>query len=124
MANLTGAIVFLHNELETSTFEKLPCWHLDLKPQNVLIVIENNEEIWKISDFNMSRAKPKRRQDDLHLITFGTWHDKVLKLNDMFEQGNLTEATMHGHRTGTYLAPEATFEILGGIQAKSDIWFL
>jgi serine/threonine protein kinase len=44
---LAGAIVYLHDELESPVYEKLSCFHMDLKPQNILVVIDpdtGNEE--------------------------------------------------------------------------------
>ncbi|KAF9692108.1 hypothetical protein EKO04_009934 [Ascochyta lentis] len=39
---LAGAIVFLHEELESPVYEKFSCFHMDLKPQNILVV---NDEV-------------------------------------------------------------------------------
>lgn len=45
---LAGAIVYLHDELESPVYEKLSCFHMDLKPQNILVVIDpkTGEEEW------------------------------------------------------------------------------
>jgi serine/threonine protein kinase len=41
-ARLAGAIMYLHNELESPVYKKLSCFHMDLKPQNILVVIDPN----------------------------------------------------------------------------------
>jgi serine/threonine protein kinase len=47
-AGLAGAIVYLHDELESPVYEKLSCFHMDLKPQNILVVIDRDtgEQEW------------------------------------------------------------------------------
>jgi hypothetical protein len=49
---LAGAIVYLHEELESPAYEKLSCFHMDLKPQNILVVIDptSGEMSWRLSE--------------------------------------------------------------------------
>jgi serine/threonine protein kinase len=131
---LAGAIVFLHDELESHTYEKLSCFHMDLKPQNILVVIDptSGDQKWKLSDFNMSRVKMKRRpmnwQPSLRRnMTFG---ENVYEINKLFKRRipdaanvSVADYTINRRGTGTYLAPEACIEG-HPVQAESDTWSL
>jgi serine/threonine protein kinase len=131
---LAGAIVYLHEELESEAYEKLSCFHMDLKPQNILVVINptNGDQQWKLSDFNMSRVKMKRRQTGgqaslRRRMTFG---DNVYEINKLFKRripdaanASVTDYTINRRGTGTYLAPEACIEG-HPVQAESDTWSL
>jgi serine/threonine protein kinase len=133
-ADLAGAIVFLHDELESQDYEKLSCFHMDLKPQNILVVINpiNGNQQWKLSDFNMSRVKMKRRQTTEQLVLKGstTFGDNVYDINKLFKRRipdaanvSVTDYTINRRGTGTYLAPEACIED-HPVQAESDTWSL
>lgn len=55
---LAGALAYLHHDLYlASSNEQLQCYHLDLKPQNILVFETSGKQIWKISDFGMSQIK-------------------------------------------------------------------
>jgi serine/threonine protein kinase len=131
---LAGAIVYLHEELESQVYEKLSCFHMDLKPQNILVVINptNGEQIWKLSDFNMSRVKMKRKPavDQLSLRRSLTSSDNVYEVNKLFKRRlpdaanrSIAESTISRRGTGTYLAPEACIEG-HPVHAESDTWSL
>jgi serine/threonine protein kinase len=131
---LAGAIVYLHEELESPVYEKLSCFHMDLKPQNILVVInpETEQHSWKLSDFNMSRVKMKRNPaaDHLTLRRSSTFGDNVYEVNKLFKRRipdaaarSVTDYTINRRGTGTYLAPEACVEG-HPVQAESDIWSL
>ncbi|KAF3001347.1 hypothetical protein E8E13_006070 [Curvularia kusanoi] len=127
--DLSGAIAFLHDQLESPFYEKLSCIHMDLKPQNILVVINSKgEQTWKVSDFNMSRVKGSKRISDnehLQLNRSTTFYE----INRLFRQEKPSTAnsfradsTINRRGTGTYLAPEAC--IGDPVQAESDIWSL
>jgi serine/threonine protein kinase len=131
---LAGAIVYLHEELESPIYEKLSCFHMDLKPQNILVVIDpdSGEHSWKLSDFNMSRVKMKRKPGANHLALrrSSTFGDNVYEVNKLFKRRildaaapSITDYTVNRRGTGTYLAPEACIEG-HPVQAESDIWSL
>jgi serine/threonine protein kinase len=131
---LAGAIVYLHEELESQVYEKLSCFHMDLKPQNILVVINpaTSEQQWKLSDFNMSRVKMKRKQtaEQLSLRRSITFSDKVYEINTLFKRRipdaanvSVTDYTINRRGTGTYLAPETCIEG-HPVQAESDTWSL
>tara|TARA_R110002003_G_scaffold248_2_gene17603 strand:- start:328 stop:1743 length:1416 start_codon:yes stop_codon:yes gene_type:complete len=131
---LAGAIVYLHEELESFVYEKLSCFHMDLKPQNILVVHDpkTGEQLWKLSDFNMSRVKMKRKPSDepLSLRKSLTFNDNPLEINKLFKrrlpdaaEASIADYTTNRRGWGTYLAPEACIEG-HRIQAESDTWSL
>jgi serine/threonine protein kinase len=116
---LAGAIAYLHE---------------DLKPQNILVVIdpESKEPSWKLSDFNMSRVKMKRKPlvDQLPLRRSSTFSDNVYEINKLFKRripdsasASAADYTVGRRGTGTYLAPEACVDG-HPVQAESDTWSL
>ncbi|RYC54000.1 hypothetical protein CHU98_g12208 [Xylaria longipes] len=58
-AGLTRGVAHLHDGITPLNSERLVCYHMDLKPNNVLIFRENGKIIWKISDFGLSRVKKR-----------------------------------------------------------------
>ncbi|PVH93816.1 kinase-like protein [Periconia macrospinosa] len=131
-AGIADAIAYLHSELVSDTFETLSCFHMDLKPKNILVFKSTTGEVeWKLSDFNMSRVKATRRPaHDVTTIrrgwTFNT--DNVLDFNKLFKhRADSTQSNAGSiigpYRTGTYLAPETRID-RHTILAESDIWSL
>lgn len=122
--DLSGAIDFLHEQLVSPNYERLSCFHMDLKPQNILVVIRDGVHIWKLSDFNMSRVKG-RKNPGLQPNRSPTFYD----INKLFKQekpivptSSLGDSTVNRRGIGTYLAPEAC--IGDSVHAESDIWSL
>ncbi len=121
---LAGALAFLHEELylnptnEQPKREQLQCYHLDLKPQNILVFEMDGNDIWKISDFGISKIKTvSQSQPDLeseHLL------DKVFKPKKNMDPSSGVKNARFG---GTYAAPEAREEI-NMVTRKSDVWSL
>jgi serine/threonine protein kinase len=131
---LAGAIVYLHEELESPTYERLSCFHMDLKPQNILVINDptTGKEQWKLSDFNMSRVKMRGNITDgqMALRRTNTVNDTVFEINKLFKRRMPDAAdiptadfTINRRGTGTYLAPEACVD-RHPVQAESDIWSL
>lgn len=126
---LAGALNFLHEELFLdSTNEQLRCYHLDLKPQNIL-VFEREEkhgrdgnEVWKISDFGISKIKHVKRRDSdgqpTHSVSF---------LNGIFRprkpDADPSSGVDNSRYGGTYAAPEARLNT-DKVTRKSDVWSL
>ncbi|KAL8742844.1 MAG: hypothetical protein Q9190_004738 [Brigantiaea leucoxantha] len=56
LANLAGALDFLHDGLEIGGSTSFYCAHLDLRPQNLLVFSSKTDPLgsWKISDFGIS----------------------------------------------------------------------
>jgi serine/threonine protein kinase len=120
---LAGGLNFLHREMKTSEMEDLVCYHMDLKPNNILLFREtiNNEDriIWKISDFGMARVKIRRRgQDGEREKDFNSWFLKRQKPPDPSPSH-----TWNQRGEGTYLAPESIASTRS-MKAESDVWSL
>ena len=119
---LAGALAFLHEELYVSSRnEQLQCYHLDLKPQNILVFEaggNDGDDIWKISDFGMSRIKTVRD---------GQPHPESEHFLDMIFKPQHNEDSSSGIENaragGTYAAPEAREES-AVVTRKSDVWSL
>lgn len=128
--NLVDALHHLHDEIKIPRIGHIPCYHMDLKPANVLVYqadADNPVGKWKISDFgislmdrnvNASTRKGKGKEIEersmsgakhLHVPTVSALVTKTTKIAP--ERG-----------TGTWQGPEVRFtenKILGN---KSDIW--
>ena len=118
---LAGALAYLHGELYLpETNEKLQCYHLDLKPQNILIYQTNGKEVWKISDFGISQIKrisPKKNESEHHI----SFLDNIFKSKKSREDPS--SGVDNSRYGGTYSAPEAK-EKSGTVTRKSDVWSL
>ncbi|KAL3481350.1 hypothetical protein BJX99DRAFT_271288 [Aspergillus californicus] len=117
---LAGGLRFLHQDMRTSNMDGLVCYHLDLKPDNILIFQNGQaEKIWKISDFGMSRIKYKQ-QGQKGPTNLSTWFVRRPQTGDGSASG-----TQNLRGDGTYMAPEST---LRGpdrpMTASSDVWSL
>ncbi|TGJ79223.1 hypothetical protein E0Z10_g9537 [Xylaria hypoxylon] len=103
-AGLARGVAHLHNGIESPSRGTL-VYHMDLKPQNVLIFHKDGEMIWKISDFGLSRIK--------------TLHDgsSVNGTRDL-----TVSPTQNLAGQGIYLAPESGSG--SRMTRKSDVWSL
>ena len=129
---LAGALAFLHNDLflNDGSGEQLQCYHLDLKPQNILVFERdephgpNGNYIWKISDFGISKIKHcKRRgsnESSSHPVSFLEMIFRQKKPNDNTEASSGVDNSRYG---GTYAAPEARLES-EKVTRKTDVWSL
>ncbi|KAJ5980172.1 hypothetical protein N7481_007470 [Penicillium waksmanii] len=117
---LARGLHFLHHEMKTPLGEDLVCYHMDLKPSNILIFQNSGgEQVWKISDFGMARVK---------LRDTGGSRDKERDFNSWFVQRQkpsepTPSPTFNPHGEGTYLAPESLAAIRS-MKASSDVWSL
>lgn len=121
---LAGGLHFLHREMRTRDMAHLVCYHMDLKPSNILIFREigaNGEicNIWKISDFGMSRMKIRRSQEKA---------EKEKDVNSWFIRRSAPEdpstaPTKNRRAEGTYLAPESVSPE-PTMNTRSDVWSL
>ncbi|XXH05950.1 hypothetical protein Hte_012393 [Hypoxylon texense] len=118
-SGLADGLEFLHSEIRDSNGNRMVCYHMDLKPANILVFPDDRERgkmVWKISDFGMSRVKLSRR----HAIT----DDKDISV--LFEKrGGETTAsgTVNRRFDATYLAPESSVA-MPTMNEKSDVWSL
>ncbi|RGP76506.1 serine threonine kinase [Fusarium sporotrichioides] len=112
---LAAGLAFLHGGLKTKDGgENLICYHMDLKPTNVLVFDVNSDMTWKLSDFGLSRVKQKRQP--------------VFDISKIFQrrvrdQSSKATATVNLRGDGTYLPREAQDEGKT-MDEKSDVWSL
>lgn len=117
---LAEGLAYLHNDIRTADLQHVVCYHMDLKPANILVFRENidgeDRDIWKLSDFGMSRVKIKH--DD-----HGDGPERMF--DRRFVRRKPTEAsvsaTINRRGEGTYLAPESTMATKR-MRTESDVW--
>ncbi|KAJ5923408.1 hypothetical protein N7454_008653 [Penicillium verhagenii] len=121
---LANGLNFLHNGIKTTEGERLVCYHMDLKPKNILVFSEEVagkvHYVWKISDFGMSRVKRLRVEKS------GGRSEREDNFNDSFvrrEQPEDPSGTMNRRDHSTYLAPES-ISANRDMKASSDVWSL
>ena len=134
-AGLASGLHFLHCGLKSEAFEQLSCFHMDLKPKNILIVYKNGQSRWVLSDFNMSKVKAKAKSpSEAGYRQPADEHDST-DFNHFFRRrgGHGTNSTVDGTastvnpaRDGTYLSPEACECIPDRktVRTESDTWSL
>ncbi|KAL3441636.1 kinase-like domain-containing protein [Aspergillus insuetus] len=112
---LAEGLRFLHEGMG----DDLACYHMDLKPANILIFRERPTEqepfrsIWKLSDFGMSRIKIRTRERDVN-----RWFVR----RSQPDRGSAS-GTRNARGEGTYLAPESVSRGRD-MKAESDVWSL
>ena len=121
ICGLAGALAHLHEGLKLyPTNEPLQCYHLDLKPQNILVFGTGDDQIWKISDFGMSQIKQTQPMESQH-------EPKHHLLDRIFQSTKRNDDPSSGvdnsRYGGTYAAPEAK-EKSDTVTRKSDVWSL
>ncbi|RYO89944.1 hypothetical protein DL766_007079 [Monosporascus sp. MC13-8B] len=118
---LAGGLSFLHLGIDTPDLDKLVCYHMDLKPDNILLFQEENRWIWKLSDFGMSCVKKRRRVDEHSEAekNFNRWF--VRRRTPGLEPS--VDPTRNNRGEGTYLAPESMLRN-PRMTASSDVWSL
>lgn len=112
---LAGALAFLHEELISgSSTETYHCYHLDLKPHNILVFESDGRHIWKISDFGISKIKRVET-------------NKIYSLDNIFVPDNanahkvLSSGVTNPRYGDTYGAPEARHQG-NRINREVDVW--
>ncbi|RBA14599.1 serine/threonine protein kinase [Fusarium proliferatum] len=126
---LAAGLEFLHSKMRTVGGDQLVCYHMDLKPSNVLVFLHepltegtgtkdtkdrDYGMIWKLSDFGLSRVKTKTKPEQ--------------NLDSLFERKIIDQSTeaspTENHRGhSTYLPIEAQ-DKRKTMNQKSDIWSL
>jgi hypothetical protein len=140
MTGLASALKFLHGGMDLPRNTHSPadaaneegpvvCFHMDLKPENVLIYPEVGYDvgIWKFSDFGISRIKgPSRKKregvtqrslNNLQVPT--TLGDLKKSLSSRPDEPSHTNAKRH---SGTWTAPEVHQSDEKVIGTEGDIW--
>ena len=119
---LAGGLAYLHDELSIDLPERnqlLRCYHLDLKPQNILVFFEDGKMILRFTDFGISRIKhiePQSLNDDADGPTHSL--DRIFRPSPIAEPTSGIDNSRYG---GTYAAPEAVAPN-GRVTRKSDVW--
>lgn len=107
---------FLHSGIRDPNGNRMICYHMDLKPANILVFPDDREPekmIWKISDFSISRVKLSHQH-----------HPR--DISAPFKQrkgGTSASGTGNQHGGGSYLAPESETG-RSDMNQKSDVWSL
>jgi serine/threonine protein kinase len=134
---LVGAVVYLQDELESSTYGKLSCFSLDLKPRNILVVTVpgDGKQRWKLSNFGMSltkvtRVRERKTATQLFSSRGSSQGEIVHEMNTLFlkrlresDIGSIIDDSGISHGHGTYLAPEVCISGFP-IYKESDLWSL
>ncbi|KAG9570809.1 hypothetical protein KCU71_g1142, partial [Aureobasidium melanogenum] len=115
--DLAEALKTLH-QFQNRDATMASCFHMDLKPENILVCVQDDSsEIWKLSDFGISRVeKIKDRASNVRI---------TLDLDRVFVQNRNEphpQVTAPGGG-GTYMAPEAQY-LKSKITNKCDVWSL
>ncbi|KAK1622207.1 kinase-like domain-containing protein [Colletotrichum phormii] len=123
---LANGLRFLHTQMMTPDGQEMVCYHMDLKPSNVLIFKDTRQgshekdRIWKVSDFGMSRVKMPHNQTLPHVA------EGEFDFNRMFNkqaQSNTVSRTQGRVGISTYLPSEA-LSPERSMNQKSDVWSL
>ncbi|KGO36018.1 hypothetical protein PEX1_080440 [Penicillium expansum] len=118
---LARGLEFLHNGMRTAEGDMMVCYHMDIKPSNILVFLDNvkgrQEAVWKISDFGMSRLKlrshGREKEKDV-----GGWFVRSQRYRDASPS-----AASNRRGDGTYIGPESLSKHRA-MREKSDIWSL
>ncbi|KAI1806708.1 kinase-like protein [Daldinia bambusicola] len=118
MSGLADGLEFLHSEIKDSNGNRMVCYHMDLKPANILVFHdkEHGKMVWKISDFGMSRVKLSHNHTD-------TVDRDISVIFDKRRGETSVSNTMNRRLEGTYLAPQSDISVRN-MNVKSDIWSL
>jgi serine/threonine protein kinase len=119
---LAQGLDFLHTKMKTPNFEDMICYHMDLKPSNILIFPSQTDEgyIWKLSDFGMSKVIVRQRGETIEEEKdFDSWFlRRKQPVKDASPSG-----VQNRRGDGTYFAPES-IENSRSMGTKSDVWSL
>ncbi|WXC64475.1 hypothetical protein SNK03_010283 [Fusarium graminearum] len=114
---LADGLKFLHQGLNTEDGkENLICYHMDLRPSNILVFNVGRPDMsWKLSDFGLSRVKPKSRADVSDL-------SRIFRKRGSDQHSKAT-ATANLRGQATYQPREAQDQGKK-MNEKSDVWSL
>lgn len=123
---LAEGLDFLHNEMTGPDQQDMVCYHMDLKPSNILIFRDTAYDggtrfVWKLSDFGMARVKYRKRGQ--------TVEREEMDFNSAFkhrikpESERSPSGTRNRRGEGTYLPPESLTSTRT-MTTASDVWAL
>ncbi|KLO82179.1 Uncharacterized protein LW93_9362 [Fusarium fujikuroi] len=123
---LAAGLEFLHSKMRTVGGDQLVCYHMDLKPSNVLVFLHEPRTegtgtkdrdygmIWKLSDFGLSRVKTKTKPEQ--------------NLDSLFESKIIDQSTeaspTENHRGNSTYLPIEALDKRKTMNQKGDIWSL
>ena len=119
-SNLADALAFLHNGIEIPGGRKVSCVHMDLKPENIVVNINNRKSsagIWMITDFGISTIKPNQSVASAASARLSA----LSSVRDV--EASLTR-TVPKRKPGPFQAPEVQDTAARVVGRKSDIWSL
>jgi serine/threonine protein kinase len=123
--HLASALEYLHNGLQTSGYGRVTCYHLDLKPQNILVVDDPIlGETFKITDFGISRIHWHENMHTKKLKYDNKNKTFVTGSVDSYDQADSLRNTRTRSLLGDvspYISPEAIAEERRGTSG-SDVW--
>ncbi|CAJ2504032.1 Uu.00g114260.m01.CDS01 [Anthostomella pinea] len=119
-SELASGLEFLHSKIKNRDGNRLVCFHMDLKPANILVFDSRHpgQLIWKISDFGMSRVKVTAHNSE--------YDGRDKDMSSLFQRKQTDAAasgTMNLRLDGTYLAPESS-TAMRKMNKESDNWSL
>jgi serine/threonine protein kinase len=118
MVDIADAISFLHNGLQLSqSGVKIQCYHLDLKPSNVLVVDGPDGSVLKLADFGISSVKQGNTENNLRSLF------RVQSSMTLVDSAKNTWGRQNG--ADVCLAPEASEPSSApyrGVNSAADVW--
>lgn len=121
LKGVASGLNFLHNELVTAGGERLICYHMDLKPSNILIFREDNKETWKVGGFSVAHIVSQKKEDTREEgRRFSTWKSFRHRGSD---RESSPERAENRRGEGTYSPPESLASF-PSMSTRSDVWSL
>ncbi|KAF8246076.1 kinase-like protein [Wilcoxina mikolae CBS 423.85] len=122
--DLAGALVFLHTGMRDREGQKIACYHMDLKPDNILIQNFGSTDhpvgVWKISDFGLSTIVQLAKMDNRYQITDDNKLASVTDVINHYSSGAVTEARNAG--PSAFQPPPSKYVSQLDRYLKSDVW--
>ncbi len=121
-SHLADALAFLHNGITIPGGSQVCCVHMDLKPENIVVIFNQKSPagIWMITDFGISKIKPSSDDQTAH----GVASEGLLALNYVGDATTNFTRTVPNRKPGPFQAPEVQNTTARGVGRKSDIWSL
>ncbi|RDW79545.1 hypothetical protein BP6252_04183 [Coleophoma cylindrospora] len=121
--DIVGALDFLHRQLKDDDGNPIRCFHLDIKPHNILVMDRDSEKMkWKLTDFGISEFEYKPRDQTSGRAMSEKSTGKV-HLDELFAERQNVSYTTRPFQ-GTFAPPETAPEMKSREPrcAANDIW--
>lgn len=120
---LANGLNFLHNGIKDGEFTTFNCYHMDLKPNNILVFLEKVGDktvyVWKISDFGLSKIKRSTTDETASSASRGDHFDSIFAQRPLQD----TAGASNRRQAATYGAPESLLPE-HSMGSESDVWSL